>query len=61
MTKACGDCKGRGRWAVIETYSDGDTCEVWYDCLTCQGTGVKTDAENGDDFDIGGDSYADED
>lgn len=61
MARRCSTCKGKGRWQVKETYGDGDECLVWYDCNSCGGSGVEQDPEQGDAFDIGGDSYADED
>lgn len=68
MTKKCPDCNGRGRWqqALLSSnsfsgISSGATELVWYECNTCHGTGVQQDPEEGDDFDIGGSSYADED
>ena len=65
MAKKCKDCGGRGRWQVQETNSDGDTALIWYDCGTCKATGVVPDDD--DDhapenvYDIGGDSFNDED
>lgn len=60
MSKRCPTCQGRGRWQVLEKYSDGDEMLVWYECNDCHGTGVEQDAESGDDFDIGGSSFADD-
>jgi DnaJ-class molecular chaperone len=57
----CKTCKGRGRFQVKETYSDGDEVLQWYECNDCEGTGVDQEASTGDDFDIGGSSYAEED
>lgn len=61
MAKACKTCKGRGRWQVLEKYSDGDSCLVWYDCNDCNGSGVSQDPNEGEPFDIGGGSYEDDD
>lgn len=61
MNKPCATCKGKGRWQVKETYSDGDEVLVWYDCNDCQGTGIDQDPEEGDPFDIGGSSYVGDD
>lgn len=61
MSKSCKDCKGKGRWQVKETYGDGDSCLVWYECGGCLGTGVEQDPEDGDAFDIGGSSFAEDD
>ncbi len=59
---ACKDCKGRGRWAEIEeSISTGESHRQWRYCQTCNGSGIEQDPESGDDYDIGGDSYADED
>lgn len=60
MAKACETCTGKGRWQVKETYSDGDEVLVWYECNDCGGTGVDQDPEEGDNYDIGGSSYADD-
>lgn len=60
MTK-CKECQGKGKWQVRETYSDGDSMLTWYECGSCLGTGIEQDAEAGEDFDIGGDSYANDD
>lgn len=63
MAKRCKDCKGRGRWQEVEqTLDDGET-EImqWYHCDTCRGTGASQDPDDGDDYDIGGDSYAKDD
>lgn len=62
----CHSCKGRGRWQeVIESVpnKDGDRiAEIFYRwCNDCLGTGIEQDPEAGDDYDIGGDSYADDD
>lgn len=59
MAKLCEDCKGRGRW-VNKTYIKDEIIETWFDCNTCHGTGKDQDPEDGDDFDIGGDSYAED-
>lgn len=61
MAKACKHCKGRGTYQVRETYSDGDEALIWYECNYCHGTGVDQDPEQGEPYDIGGDSYDDED
>jgi DnaJ-class molecular chaperone len=37
--KACKYCKGRGTYAVKETYGDGDEATMWFECGHCQGTG----------------------
>ncbi len=55
-SKTCPTCKGKGRWQVKETYGDGDTALVWYECGNCHGTGRNQDPMAGDDFDIGGSS-----
>ena len=52
----CPDCKGKGRWQVRETYSDGETALVWYECGTCHGRGViyeDEDQEPEGTFDVG--------
>lgn len=59
--KLCKFCTGRGTYQVKETYSDGVTALIWYECNHCHGTGVDQDPEAGDNFDIGGDSYDDDD
>lgn len=61
MSKICKTCKGRGKFQVRETFSDGDEILTWYECNDCKGTGVEQDPEAGDNFDIGGDSDADDD
>lgn len=63
MSKRCRDCNGRGRW--VETHEENDhgdivVVSVWHECQTCKGTGISQDADDGEDFDIGGDSYADD-
>ena len=55
----CKECDGRGRW-VESTPTTGMTEQVWYECGTCKGTGVNQDPEAGDDYDIDGDSYEDD-
>lgn len=58
MSKACKECKGKGRWAEeVGTIDEAEI--VWNECNYCKGTGVEQDPEAGDDYDIGGDSYAD--
>lgn len=56
----CKTCKGRGRFQVKETYSDGDEVLTWYECGDCQGTGLVQD-EGGEDFDLPGGSDDDDD
>lgn len=58
--RKCKDCKGRGRYTVKETYSDGDTALVPYECGTCEGTGMIQD-DSTTDFDIGGNTFNDDD
>lgn len=68
MSKACKDCEGRGRWQQVENHmvigAIGtpimDTHLVWHDCNSCEGTGVSQDPNDGEDYDIGGSSYANE-
>lgn len=64
----CRECKGRGRWQAmtipkasiqVGTKISSDEFQ-WFECNTCQGTGIEQDPELGDDYDIGGDSYADD-
>jgi DnaJ-class molecular chaperone len=54
--RQCSDCKGKGKFLVKETYSDGDEILTSYECGTCEGKGVIYDAENdpAGDFDIEG-------
>lgn len=61
MAKPCKYCKGKGRYAVRETYSDGDEAIMWYECNHCHGTGESQEAEDGDDFDFGGGDDDDDD
>lgn len=61
MSKACKTCKGRGRWQERDALSLFDDTVYWNECNDCNGTGVEQDPEAGDDYDIGGDSYAEED
>lgn len=71
MTKLCRTCDGRGRWresvsstiAVLpDDYIYEDDFEiVWHECNDCKGTGIDLDPETSNDYDIGGDSYVDED
>lgn len=68
MAKRCKTCNGRGRWQETEHYqteSNGEiienTQQVWHECNDCHGTGVEQDPEAGDDYDIGGDSFTDDD
>lgn len=58
--KKCKDCSGRGRWQSQTQYAVGDTELIWFFCDTCRGSGVEQSPEEGEDFDIGGDSYADD-
>lgn len=60
MGKACKTCKGRGRWQERDPLSVFDEGLSWYECNDCKGSGIEQDPEEGDDYDIGGDSYADE-
>lgn len=60
MAKKCKTCSGRGRWQDREHSADGTAQYQWYECNDCKGTGVDQDPEAGDDFDIGGDSYAED-
>lgn len=62
MTK-CKPCKGKGIYMVQETYGDGDTAIIPYECNHCHGTGQDPNDEDDPrgDFDIGGSSYDDED
>lgn len=63
MSKACRTCKGRGRWieVLVGQAHFGQITHVWHECNDCKGTGVEQDPEAGDNFDIGGNSYADDD
>lgn len=58
MSKRCDDCNGRGRWQEEITLADDSVELNWMYCDSCMGTGIEQDPESGDDFDIGGDSYA---
>lgn len=62
--KKCPDCNGRGRWQETDRqiYSDGSVSyvEFWNECNTCHGTGRSQDPEDGQDWDIGGDSLDEE-
>lgn len=60
MSKACPTCGGRGRWQERDVDTSGEAL-IWHECNDCNGTGLRQDGEAGDDFDIGGDSYADDD
>jgi DnaJ-class molecular chaperone len=60
MSMRCPECQGRGDWSeMVETANEVNA--VWHHCEACHGTGVSQDADDGDDFDISGDSYADSD
>jgi len=61
MTAKCKTCNGRGRWQEVERTTDEGQTEYmqWHECNGCKGTGVDQDPEAGDNYDIGGDSYAD--
>lgn len=59
--KKCKYCKGRGIYIVRETYGDGDQIDTAKECNHCHGTGRDQDPDEGPDFDIGGDSYDDDD
>lgn len=59
--KKCDACKGRGRWSERTEDEDGSVHIESKYCFTCNGTGISQDVEDGQDWDIGGDSYADED
>lgn len=65
MSKKCPECKGKGRWQVKETYSDGDELLTWYECGTCNGKGAVPDDDDEqapeNTFDIGGSSYDEDD
>lgn len=61
MSRRCSDCRGKGRWLEQIVRADGSTEHTWYECGTCSGSGEEQDPEDGDNFDIGGSSYADED
>ena len=57
----CSVCRGRGRWQESTHSKDGTVEFVWRECLACNMTGLDQDPEQGEDFDIGGSSYADTD
>lgn len=57
----CKYCKGKGTYIVKETYGDGDEALIAHECNHCHGTGREQDPSQGDEFDIGGSSYADDD
>lgn len=65
MSQICKTCNGRGHWQETIDQTDGGSnpqmTMIWRECNDCKGTGVEQDPEAGDDYDIGGDSYADED
>lgn len=56
----CKKCQGRGVWREVTHNKDGIVEFVWRECTACNMTGLNQDADEGDDFDIGGSSYADE-
>lgn len=59
MSKTCRRCFGKGRW--LERIEHADHVEmIWHMCNDCKGTGVSQDPEDGDDYDIGGSSYEDD-
>lgn len=57
--KPCQHCKGKGTYIVKETYSDGDTSLMTYECNYCHGSGRDQDPNEGQPFDIDGNSYDD--
>lgn len=61
MDQKCKTCAGRGRWQENHEDKDGEVYLVWKHCNDCAGTGVSQDPEDGDDFDIDGGSYAEDD
>lgn len=61
INKKCRDCEGRGRWQISTLLADGTYEYTWHYCESCQGVGVSQDPEDGDDFDIGGSSFVEED
>lgn len=58
--KKCRTCKGKGRWAERIEHADGEIEVRQNYCNDCRGTGIEQDPEQGADYDIGGDSYADD-
>lgn len=44
---------------IMDYIKDGTIEFVWRECLACNMTGLDQDPEQGEDFDIGGSSYAD--
>ena len=57
----CELCKGKGIVIVEQRFSDGDIVRETRTCHKCMGSGLKHDEQEGDDFDIGGSSYTEED
>ncbi len=60
MAKICTVCQGRGRWQETTHAKDGHIEFVWHECGACNMTGIKQEPEDGEDWDIGGSSYADD-
>jgi DnaJ-class molecular chaperone len=59
--KPCKHCKGKGTYVVKETYGDGDTALIPYECNHCHGSGREQDPDAGDPFDFSGGSLDDDD
>jgi DnaJ-class molecular chaperone len=57
---ACKHCKGKGTYIVQETYGDGDTALMTYECNYCHGSGEDQDSQADAPFDLGDDNDDDD-